>query len=426
MSYYLRGGLSWQGIMKKKLTEGLNSAAEKPGFKIAVILIDIDDFKMVNDTYGYETGDKLLILVSERLKEAAGEFGSLFRIGSDEFAIVLYDYKKQVRVKRKVEEILDEFKEAVEFDRERYFLSLSIGIALSPKDGDNCKELMKNADIAMLISKSYGKNKCNYYDKEMKNKIIKSVNMENDLMGAVIDNQFTLYYQPQVDVSAQKVYGLEALLRWEHPKLGIIEPSCYIDIVEKNGMICKIGKYVLVEACREILRLKKKGINNLIIFVNISAKQLEDKLFSVFYEETLDSMNVEGKYISIELTERTLLKTSETVINNITAIRDRGTKIYIDDFGTKYASLNCLANFPVDGIKIDRSFIKDISSESKKLIILKNIIRLAKELKLDVITEGVEEAEQVEHLIEIGCNIMQGYIFSKPMPSEEIIKKLSH
>lgn len=256
-----------------------------------------------------------------------------------------------------------------------------------------------------------------------KNKIIKlheEVNKEIALMEAVTKNEFILYYQPQVNINSNKIYGIEALIRWKHPKLGIVSPAYFIDDIENNGMIKSVGKFVLVEACMELLRLKKEGLNELVMSINVSVNQLEDKLFLPFFEKTLEYMKIEGKDINIEITERILLNPSETVLNTLIAIRKKGIKIFIDDFGTGYSSLNYLFNFPIDGIKIDKTFVKDIIHNNRKLIVLKNIIKLCNELELLIIVEGVEEKEQLNCLKKLNCEIIQGYIFSKPVDDNEI------
>lgn len=404
----------------KKLSEKFNLCEKDKNYKAAVLSIDIDDFKRVNDVFGYETGDKVLIWIAEKLKKAIKKQEALFRIGSDEFAIILEEYKDLQELDKRIEDALNNLNGPVSIDGITIQLTLSIGIALFPDNGNNIGELLRNADIAMYTSKIFGKNKYSHYSKSMNDKMLIDMNKEINLMNAVTKNQFILYYQPQININSNKVYGLEALIRWKHPELGIVSPEYFIDVLESNGMIKNVGKFVVAEACNKLLKLKKEGFNDLVMSVNISVKQLEDRLFLNFFEKTLENMGVEGKDIHIEITERILLNPSETVLNTLISIRKKGIKIFIDDFGTGYSSLNYLFNFPIDGIKIDRVFVKDIISNRRKLIVLKNIIRLCNELELLIIIEGVEEKEQLNCLKELNCDIIQGFIFSKPVGDNEI------
>lgn len=409
----------------KKLDEAIYFHQLNTEYKAAALLIDINDFKMINDAFSYEIGDKVLIRSTEKLKEITRKQDSIFRIGNDEFAVLLLNIKSKEKVNQKAEEILEKFNDFMNIDGLKIHITVDIGVALVSKNRCNANEIFKNAEIAMNMSKTQGRSKYNYYNELMKYKIARNMNIEGALIEAIEKNKFTLYYQPQIDINYNKVYGLEALIRCEYEKLSTISPSYFIYIAEENGMIDKIWRYALVEVCREILSLKREGFCNIVISINASAIQFEEKEFAVFYERTLDNMNVEGKNICIEITERMLLNPSVTVINNFANIRKKGTQIFIDDFGTKYSALNYLKDLPIDGIKIDKTFIKNIPSNSKSLILLKNIIRLAKEMMFKIIVEGVEETEQLNYLEKIGCDIIQGFIFSKPIASDKIIETIN-
>jgi EAL domain-containing protein (putative c-di-GMP-specific phosphodiesterase class I) len=304
-------------------------------------------------------------------------------------------------------------------------MALNIGISVCTDDVSNSHRIMKNADIALINAKKLGKNQYELYDGEMNAEIVERVKIENDLARAIANKEFILYYQPQVDISRMKICGLEALIRWNHNG-SIRLPSYFIDIAEQNGMINEIGKFVLYEAFMQIKKCDDLGYKQLYMSVNISEKQLRQNSFLDFVNYALKSTGIRSNRICFEITERILIDISEKILNVLFKIKDMGIKIFIDDFGTKYSSLNYLKDLPIDGIKIDKSFVYNIQSDGKSRVILKNIVNLAKDLNIEVIAEGVETDGQLRFLESIECSRVQGYVFSRPINSEKLIENLEN
>lgn len=405
-----------------KLNEKINAVAD---YKAAVFIIDINNFKIINNTFGEEIGDKILVLAAEKLEKYKNKQESLYRLDADEFLLLLSDYKNEKEVEQRAEDIINIFKDYFEISCKNINIRVNIGTVVFPDNGDNADELLHNGYVALHNSKKIGADRYTFFSKAMSDELINKVKLETELARAIENKEFILYYQPQVNICNNKVYGLEALIRWNHPERGILSPAYFIDIVEQNGMINSIGKFVLYEACSELKRLHDKGFNKLVMSVNVSVKQLEDKDFYDYFEQTLIETKVDPKFIDIEITEGVLLNSSIAEINILKLLRETGSKVFIDDFGTKYSSLNYIYKFPVDGIKIDKSFIDEIKKSEKEFIVLKNIITLAKDIDIDVIAEGVEDSEQLEKLQTINCDKVQGYIFDKPIASENIVDCLN-
>lgn len=389
--------------------------------KSAICLMDISNFKSYNYMFGYEYGNKILEIAFNKLTQCIGNNGYIHRFRNDIFLLILQDIKYIDDAKTVIKKIIDSFCNTIIVNKQKLMLLINIGIAMYPDDNSQPNTLLQYAEIALNYTKNARVSRYSFFNLDMFGDVIKKGKIQMDLGNAMYNNEFMVYYQPLVDISTMRVYGMEALLRWNHPQKGLLTPGHFIDVIEESGMIYDVGKYVLNEACMEIVRCNSKGNNELSISINVSDKQLEDKSFLFYVEDIIKRSKVDPKKVSIEITERVILNMTDEVLNNLISLRSKGIKILIDDFGTKYSSLNYLYTLPVDGIKIDKSFIDRIQNSKKELIVIKNIVRLARELELDVIAEGVETNEQLNCLRRIGCNKIQGFIFAKPVSPNEIV-----
>lgn len=403
----------------KNFKRYFNMSIEEYG-RCAVCLADIGNFRLYNYIFGYEIGDILLNMIVDRIQTIIGEMGCVLRFAGDVLLILLYKVSDRLEVSKIVEKIIKGFSDVFEISGHKIRALINIGISMYPEDGYEADTLIKYAEIALNNSKKLNTERYVFFCRDMYENVIKKGKVQIDVLNALCNNQFILYYQPQVDIDTMKIYGIEALLRWNHPADGILSPMNFIDIIEQNGMINEIGRFVLKEACREIKRLHNMGYCDLNISVNISEKQLEDDYFSDFIENVLKDTGLKAQYLTLEITERILINPSEKILNILSELKNKGIKIFIDDFGTGYSSLNYLYNLPINGIKIDKSFINKIGTSEKEYIIIKNIIKLAQELDLEVVAEGVEKKEQLDCLKSMKCSKIQGYIFGRPVETNKI------
>lgn len=405
----------------KKIIINMNQKADR----VIVCLLSIKNLKFYNHIKGYDYGDVILETAYDKVQRCIDGCGEVYQFGSKLLLILRHKINSKKDVKVIIEKVIDVFSKPIDLQQENLRIEIHIGISIYPNDSEELYEVLKYAEIALTYAKYESIYRYKFFEYEMYQNIIKKAKIEADILNAVYNNEFILYYQPQVDINTMKIYAMEALLRWKHPEYGILPPSYFIDIVEQNGLINEIGKFVFEEACREIKRCHGLGYNNLYVSINISPKQLGDDSFLTFIEEILKKTQVDPKYINIEITERILIKPSESIVNLLIALRRKGIKIYIDDFGTKYSSLNYLYCLPLDGIKIEKSFVDRIQDFQKEFIITRNIVKLAHELNLEVVAEGVERSEQLETLRIINCNKIQGFIFSKPISSNDFVHLLN-
>jgi diguanylate cyclase (GGDEF)-like protein len=410
----------------KKLNEYLSKFNLVPNFKMSLIVVDVDKFKTIDNIYGSELGDSLLKKVAETLQIQLKENDILSSLDRDKFAILVTDFKEVDDIESRVEKFLKMFDKIIEIDNKKLYITVSIGISFYFKNIKDAGEMLKMSDIALLNSKKSGKNSYSIYSESMNNNLADRVKIEIELKEAIAKKEFVLYYQPQIDTNISQIYGVEALLRWNHPQRGIISPGYFIDIAEQNGMINEIGKLVLYEACSQFKELDSLGYGNIHMSVNISENQLEDDSFLKFVEHVLDKTEVTPNCLCFEITERILMNPAKKVLDTLFKFKDMGIKIFVDDFGIKYSSLSYLTYLPLDGIKIDKSFIDEIESSSKALIILKNIVNLAHELNLEIVAEGVETKGQLGYLKNIACSKIQGFIFSRPLSFDKLAEKLKY
>lgn len=385
-----------------------------------VFFLDIDSFKNINDISGHGFGDSVLVKVAEKIESCLRKTDILCRFGGDEFLILIQNDKLKDNVEKLAHKILIQFQNPIIIDENELNLTLSIGISSYPKDGTDKDTLIKNADIAMYSAKSNGKNCFVFCSEKMKAEISKEMTLTNLLYKALDKNEFELVYQPQVNSDSLEIVATEALIRWNNPIVGTISPSVFIPIAEKNGLINGIGEWVLLEACRQNKKWQDAGYPKIGIAVNISANQLLMEDFPEKVRKTLDKVKLDPKYLEIEITEGVAMQKSEFIIKSLSRLRKLGISIAIDDFGVEYSSLNRIKDLPIDKIKLDIEFIKNILVNEKERKITDSIIELAKKLNLKVIAEGVEEKDQYLYLKQRKCDEIQGYYFFRPLSVDKI------
>lgn len=389
----------------------------------ALIFIDIDNFKQVNDIFGHDHGDFLLKVFSQILDIITEKYGKAYRLSGDEFIILVEKASKKKEIEDICIELLDAFKESFEVKDKQINISISIGVTMFPKDSDDKNILQKYIDLAMYYSKNTGKNKYTFFDEKIHNEYTRNLDILQELKNAIKNDELYVVYQPQVDMKNNIVIGFEALLRWENKKIGNINPSEFIPLAEKNGLILDIGDWVIETVCKKIKELIAKGYNVSTISVNVSPIQFKKDSFLKFLKSVCEKNEVDHKLIELEITERTLIDLYKDNINFIDKLIQSGFKIAIDDFGTGYSSLNYLTMIQINKLKIDKSFIDNIYNKKNQAVV-KCILDLSKTLEYEVIAEGVEEKLQLDKLINLGCNRIQGYYFSKPVSEYEMEKYL--
>ncbi|KOA21455.1 phytochrome-like protein cph2 [Clostridium homopropionicum DSM 5847] len=408
-----------------KFNRELNDAllkSEEDGSELAVLFLDLDRFKLINDTFGHDIGDKLLLEISNRLVSILRKDDVVCRIGGDEFNILLSNIKNREQVSKMAEAIVNLFKETYIIDGQEFSISTSIGIAISIFDGKDLDLLLKKADIAMYKAKEKGKNNFLFYQKEMNMHSVERFKLENRLRKALEQEEFILYYQPRVDANSDKIIAVEALIRWNNPELGMVSPAEFIPLAEESGLIVPIGEWVLRTACMQNKQWQDAGHKPIRVSVNLSAMQfiqqdLVDKIGAI-----LDESGLSSEWLELEITEGIIIKDLKGTMETLGKLKEMGVHVSLDDFGTGFSSLNYLKNFKIDTLKIDASFVRDISDDKKNTAIVNTIIMLGKNLDLNVTAEGVETETQLEFLKNKGCNEIQGFLYSKPVPPEECEK----
>jgi polar amino acid transport system substrate-binding protein len=402
----------------KRSLEHAITVAERNESRLALIVVDLDRFKIINDTLGHHIGDKLIRRVADLLHKSLRDSDTMARYGGDEFIILSETIKQPNEAAFVAEKIQGLLKESIEIDGYELNTSASIGIALYPDDGLDSTTLLKNADSAMHLAKEEGKNSFRFYTQQLSDKIRKRLEYEQDLRNALDSGAFGLVYQPQYDLQNGKVVGAEALLRWKHPKKGMIPPDEFIPVAEESGLIIPIGLWVLTEACREFLCWKEAGLDIETISVNVSSVQFYRSDIVSEFKTLVESIGIDPKSVGIEITESYIMEHTEQNHELLNELRQIGFKVSVDDFGTGYSSMNYLKNLPLDTIKIDKSFVDDVPHDQSDVAIIEAILVLAKSLGYRVIAEGIEYSEQETFLKEHGCHLGQGYLFSKPLDAD--------
>jgi diguanylate cyclase (GGDEF)-like protein len=404
---------------------------------MALLFLDLDRFKQINDTFGHSLGDLLLKGVAERLRsnlrisdcvarrEVNDLESSVGRFGGDEFTVLVTDVASIPAAAKIAQRILASISEPFELDKQEVYVTASIGISMYPHDGTNAESLLKNADTAMYAAKEQGRNGTHFYAESMNRKTLTKLSLENDLRRAIGRDEFSIHYQPKIDVSSGQVVGLEALLRWQHPEKGLISPSEFIHIAEETGLIIPLGVWGLQAVCRQSLKWQLDGIPPLPVAVNLSCVQFRQKDLRDTIFQTLADTGLNPRLLEFEITESTIMQNEEEAGRTLLRLKEMGIRLSVDDFGTGYSSLSYLKRFTLDSLKIDRSFIKDLITDPDDRAITVAIIAMAHSLGLKVIAEGVEEQDQLSFLRQQGCDQAQGYLFTPPLPADELIHYLS-
>ena len=406
-------GLPNRTLIKEKVYRSLEEANKKRA-QVAILFIDLDGFKAVNDSLGHSAGDDMLKMVASRLVECIDTKDIISRQGGDEFLVVIPDIQDINDVVKSADKLVNAFKKPFTLRNQSISTSASIGIALYPDHGNDFEQLLQCSDAAMYKAKEAGKNSFCFFTQRMKNEIIVQFQMQNDLKDAVKNKEFILHYQPQVDIKENKIIGAEALLRWEHPKHGMIPPNSFIPIAESSSLIVEIGEWVIMEACRQAAIWNAQG-KDITVAVNISAVQFKKGNLEDVVKRALYLSGLEPRYLELELTESILINNTESVLQTVKVIKELEIQLSIDDFGTGYSSLSYLKRFAVDKLKIDQSFVRDIINDNENASIVRTIIQMAKSFNLSSIAEGVEDENVLALVKEFGCDEVQGYHFAKPM-----------
>ncbi|MGG6431505.1 putative bifunctional diguanylate cyclase/phosphodiesterase [Anoxybacillus sp. D401a] len=399
------------------LEEALQQAKQHH-HSLAVLYIDIDRFKQINDYFGHSVGDKLIVEIGQLLKQKVRPTDIVARQGGDEFTIIVTPVYHLHDVYQLVDDIVSISKQLIAVQHLDMRVSLSIGVAVYPYDGETCDTLMKHADMAMYRAKEQGKNQYQFFNGEMDRAMLQKTMIETDLYEAIEQKQFVLFYQPQFDVQTKKIIGMEALIRWMHPKLGMISPGVFIPIAEETGQIIAIGEWVIEEACRQIKRWNEQTGRSLRMSVNISPKQFLKENFVEHIYHILQQTSLLPDQLDLEITEGVAVFNEQYTIHKLQQLKELGVRISIDDFGTGYSSLSYLRKFPIDRLKIAKPFIDGITKEKEDVAVVKAIIVLAQNLKLRVIAEGVETLSQFHILETLQCDEIQGYVFGKPLDAD--------
>lgn len=393
---------------------------------LAVLFLDLDYFKLVNDTLGHAVGDKVLKEVTGKISACLRESDTVARLGGDEFTILLPRICNEEDAARVARKINQAFQQPWVFDEKEFYITVSIGIALYPNDGEDAETLLRHADTAMYRAKDQGRNGYQLYTAAMNDKIMERLTLENSLRQAIKRNEFTVFYQPQVNIGTGQITGLEALIRWQHPERGIVSPAEFIPLAEETGLIVPIGEWVLKTACMQNKTWQEAGLQPVRVTVNLSARQFQQQNLVGIITQVLEETGLDSRWLELEITESALMQDLDFTIGLLYDLREMGVRISVDDFGTGYSSLNYLKRFPINALKIDRAFVRDITTNPEDAAIVSAIIVLAQNLNLELVAEGVETEEQLTFLKCRRCSEMQGYLFSKPRPAheiEEVLKK---
>ena len=413
-----------RALLRDRLSLAITQAKREEEM-LAVMFLDLDRFKNINDSLGHVIGDELLQQVSTRLKSCVREGDTLARFGGDEFTLLLPKITKgQEDIRKIAEKINDVLRDPFTIDDNELYVSASIGISIYPRDGTNMDNLIKHADIAMYHVKDKGKNGYQFYSDDMTTPYFQNLSLETGIHKALDNDEFHLMYQPQINIKSGEIVGVEALVRWEHPEHGPITPAEFIPFAEETGMIVDIGHWVLRNACAELKRWRDAGLPEIRMSINMSARQLAEKDIVKRISNMLKDYGIPGHCIELEITENTIMSEMDSVIHKLKELSRKGVNIAIDDFGTGYSSLSYLHKLPIQTLKIDRAFIKELNMNNSGNSIINTIVAMAKGLDLNVIAEGVETQQQLDYLHEIDCHEAQGFLFGKPLPADVISQLL--
>ena len=414
--------LANKALFIDRLSQSLLRISRNPDYQFAVLFMDLDRFKDINDTIGHLVGDHLLIKVAEMLKEGVRSGDTLARFGGDEFIILLDDIKADQGVMRVAEWIQNLFTKPIKVDGHEVYTSSSIGVVYSNSEYNSYEEIIRDADIAMYFAKNQGGGRAKIFEQPMRQRVLDRLNLESDLRKAISDEELRVHYQPIADLESGKLIGFEALVRWQHPDKGLLSPGEFIGLAEETGMIISIDRWMLRNACEQIHIWNKKFRPNpeLSVSVNISAKHIATPELRQYVIYVLEETGLDPSCLKLEITEFSLVDHSEITAAAFTNLQDLGVQLQIDDFGIGYSSLGYLSSFPINALKIDRSFVGNIVDDASQREIVEAIIALTERLNVKVIAEGVETHAQLDQLRRLGCRLGQGYLLSTPMDIAEV------
>ncbi len=411
-------------LFKDRLEQAV-AVARSTGELLGILFISLDQLKKVNDTLGHLPGDLLMKQVAGRLRSCVTQGDTVARFGGDEFAVML----THIDGARHVVELIGSIREALhapfDLDGQELFATTSVGVSLFPYDGKESQSLLKNAGSALYRAKKSGGDNYRFYTEDMNSKASKQFALETSLRHAIDNEEFVLHYQPRMAVDSLKITGVEALVRWQHPQLGLLSPIEFIPLAEDNGLILPIGEWVLRTACRQNREWQERGFNAMRVGVNVSARQFQQEHLAEIVLQILDQTGLAPKYLDLELTESSIMSNAQATIDVLTRLKAMDVTISIDDFGTGFSSLSYLKRLPIDALKIDKSFVRDITTDPDDAALVMAIVTLAHNLRLQVIAEGVETEEQLRFLQLLRCDEVQGYLFSKPLPAEGLEQLLA-
>lgn len=412
-------GLPNRVLLGQRLDEGCLLARRYQRF-IAVLFIDLDDFKPINDTLGHEVGDFILVEVAKRIEDELRPWDTVARFGSDEFVVLLPDLAHEKDVVQVVERLLQRLTPPYWYRGSELRITASIGIAINDGSTDNPRQLVQQADLAMYKAKRRGRNTYHWYTEDLNRKVSERVSLRSALQQAIEQQQFTLHYQPQIHAPSGRVVGVEALIRWQHPERGNIPPSDFISLAEDTGQIIPISDWVLSTACRDAKHLNAIGVGPITMAVNVSPMQFQRPGFLASIEQALTDSDLMPLLLELEITEGVLMDSAEQAIEALEGLRALGVHVALDDFGTGFSSLSYLKRLPINKIKIDRSFVRDVITDHKDAAIINGVVAMADKMGLEVLVEGVETVEQFSYLTQCHCDYFQGYYFARPMPLDAL------
>ena len=413
-------GLPNRLLMQDRLHQAITQARRNGGL-VALMFIDLDRFKLVNDSFGHVIGDALLKQVAARLTHCLRDTDTVARLGGDEFTIMLPDAASAQVVGEVAQRVLSDFTQPFNDGEQEMYVSASIGISLFPRDGASSDELVKHADTAMYSAKDSGRNNYRYFTEDLNHEVREKVMLESGLRRAIERGELRLHYQPKIDLATNRVIGAESLVRWQHPTRGLIPPSKFIRVAEESGLIVPLGEWVLRAACEQVRAWQREGFD-IQVAINVSARQFQQRNLADVVMGIMQDCGVDPQFVEIELTESAIMNDAEMSISTLERMKSRGIAISIDDFGTGYSSLSYLKRLPLDILKIDQSFVRDITTDHNDAAIVRAIIGLARSLNIKVIAEGVEDDNQLSFLNAYGCNYGQGYLFGRPLIPESLIE----
>lgn len=398
--------------------------AKRNGTQLAVLFIDLDRFKEINDSLGHAMGDEVLITIAKRLSEHMRDIDTIARLGGDEFTLIIEDVEEIQTVSQIAEKLVSILQEPIFIEEYQLYVTSSIGISIYPLDGENAQNLLSNADAAMYKAKEEGRNSYQYYTQELTSRAFERVAMETNLRHALEKDEFLLYYQPKTDGERDTMVGMEALIRWNHPEMGILSPYKFIPIAEETGLIVLIDQFVMKNVMEQVVRWRRDGLDTGVVSLNLARKELLQEKFADTVATMLAESGCKAEWIELEVTEGDIMKKPEQSIGVLKELKKLGFALAIDDFGTGYSSLSYLKRLPLDILKIDQSFVQGLPDDSEDAAIVRSIIALAESMGMSVIAEGVETLEQKNFLVENGCRLIQGYFYGRPMSVSQMSDRL--